>query len=327
MKWFISDFNCRAWRMIKGYQLENAPGVTLIYGPRGIGKSALLRYLYQKIELKHESQMTDALSFARQYAYAAHENKFNLFRQRYRTAELLLIDDLQSLTGKSKSIEELHYTYEHVIGNGGKMVVSVEAELLNLEFLGERLASRFLSGVVIPVHRPLNHELELFLMDYIHAKRLYLDNSVVSVISECTDNLADAISTITQFIQFAEVCQDELSLSCFQAYWEKQISDRNSVADPINIMRVVSKTMGISLEELQSPDRKQQVNEARQMAIYAIRTLCKLSYPALGSYFNRNHNTMITSFNKMHEKLAKDEELNKKYQSIINTFKAKLISD
>lgn len=322
MKWFISEFNARALRLIKGYQLDKAPGVSLIYGPRGVGKSALLRYLYQQTELKHGSQITDALSFARQYAYAAHENKFKLFRQRYRTTQLLIIDDLQCIAGKLKTIEELHYTYEYIIGNGGKMVISVEADLPHLEFLGERLSSRFLSGIVIPISRPLKNELERFLMDYIHAKRLYLDKSVLGAIAERTDNLTDAIKSITQFVEFAELHQDELSLSCFQAYWKKEVSNRNSVADPTNIIRIVSQTMEIPVEQLLSSDRKQQVNEARQMAIYVIRTLCKLSYPALGSYFNRSHNTMIASCNKLHEKLANDQELNRKYELIINTFKS-----
>ncbi|KJR44608.1 Chromosomal replication initiator protein DnaA [Desulfosporosinus sp. I2] len=322
MKWFISEFNNRAWRLIKEYQLENAPGVTLIYGPRGLGKSALLRYLYQQTELKYGSQMTDALSFARQYAYAAHENKINLFRQRYRTTQLLLIDDLQCIAGKIKTIEELHYTYESVISHGGKMVITVEAGFPNLDFLGEKLASRFLSGIVIPIDRPQKHEIEHFLSDYIHTKRLYLNPNVVGVIAERTNNLAETISTITQFVQFAESRQDELSLSCFNAYWEKEINNLNSVAEPKNIIRLVSQTMGVSIEELLSPDRKQRVNEARQMAIYVIRTLCRLSYPAIGSYFNRNHNTMITSYNKMQEKLAKDQELIKLYKRIINAFKA-----
>lgn len=320
LKWFISDFNFRAWRLIKGFQPEKAPGVTVIYGPKGIGKSALLGYLYQQTELKYGSQMTDALSFARQYAFAASENRFNQFRQRYRTSKLLLIDDLQCLAGKVKTIEELYYTYEFVIGNGGKMVLSVEADSPHLNFLGERLASRFLSGVVMPINQPSKHELESFLKDYCHTKHLYLDNSVLSLVAERTVNLADAINVITQFIRFAELRQDELSLSCFEVYWENQVNLQNSVADPTNILRMVSQTMGISVEELLSPVRKQRVNEARQMAIYAIRTLCQVSYPVLGSYFNRNHNTMIAAYNSMHEKLTLDQALMQKYQQIMDAF-------
>lgn len=322
MNWFLSEFNIRAWRLIKNYEPENAPGVTLIYGPRGIGKSAMLRYLYQHISLNGGSIFTDALSFSRQYAYAAQDNKLNPFRQRYRSTQLLLIDDLQFFEGKVKTIEELHYTYEYVIGNGGKMVITLEADLPQLEFLGERLASRFLSGVVVPINRPLENEMERFLDEYIHQKHLFMDKLVLGVIAERTNNLADAMRVIQQFIQFAELQQDELSLHCFQVYWENEERKRNAVADPMNIIRITAQTMGIPVEELVGPSRKPRVNDARQLAIYTIRTLCQISYPAIACYFNRNHSTMIISYKKMQEKLTKDHELNKKYGIILSVFKA-----
>ena len=320
MKWFISEFNIRAYRLIKNYEIEKAPDVTLIYGPRGVGKSSLLHYLSQQCDQKGKL-ITDALAFARQYAYSAQENKLNLFRKRYRSSRLLLVDDLQCLTGKVKTIEELHYTYEYIIENGGKMVITIEAEMPVLDFLGERLASRFLSGVVIPIVRPNEKELERFLEDYIHEKRLYMDKLVLRLIAERTNNLTDAILIIKKFILFAEEHQDELSLSCFQAYWENEEIQKYKIADPMNIIRNVGYTMGISVEELLSSGRKPKVNEAREMAIYMIRTLCHISYPAIASYFNRNHNTIIMSYKKMQKKLHKDKELIAKYEIVLNAIR------
>ena len=202
------------------------------------------------------------------------------------------------------------------------MVITLEADLPQLEFLGERLASRFLSGVVVPINRPLKNEMERFLDEYIHQKNLFMDTSVPRVIAERTDNLADAIRVIAQFVRFAELQQDELSLQCFQAYWENEERKRNLVADPINIIRVTAQTMEISVEELVGPSRKPRTNEARQLAIYTIRTLCQISFPAIACYFNRKHSTMITSYKKMQEKLVHDHQLYKQYEMILNTFKA-----
>ena len=262
------------------------------------------------------------MSFSRQYAYAAQENKLNPFRHRYRSARLLVIDDLQFFEGKVKTIEELHYTYEYVIENGGRMVFALEDNLPQLEFLGERLASRFLSGVVVPINRPLEYEMKRFLDEYIHQKHLFMDELVLEVIAERTDNLADAMKVIEQFIQFAELQQDELSLSCFRFYWEYEEKKRAVVADPANIIRIAAQTMGVSVEELLGPGRTPRVNEARQLAIYTIRTLCQISYPAIACYFNRNHSTMIISYKKIQEKLNNNFELNEKYKIILNTFKA-----
>ena len=320
LNWFLSEFNIRAWRLIKHYELDKAANVTLIYGPKGLGKSAMLRYLYQHSRQYEGGILADALAFARQYAYAAQDNKLNTFRQRYRTTPLLLIDNLQLLKGKVKTIEELHYTYEYVIGNGGKMVITLEADSPQLEFLGERLASRFLSGVVIPVDIPLDHEIERFLLEYIQQKHLFMDTQVLSLIAKRTDNLTDALRTLKQFVEFAELQEDELSMSCFQLYWEYNQRKNNTAAEPMNIIEIVARVMDIPVEELVGPNRKPRVNEAREMAIYLIRTLCQISYPAIGCYFNRNHSTMIISYKKMQEKLSKDPSLEIIYHDILKGF-------
>ncbi len=320
LNWFLSEFNIRAWRLIKNYELKKAADVTLIYGQKGLGKTAMLRYLYQQRGQHEGGILADAMAFARQYAYAAQENKLNSFRQRYRTTRLLLIDNLQLLEGKAKTIEELQYTYEYVIGNGGKMVITLEADSPQLEFLGERLASRFLSGVVLPIAVPLVNEIERFLVEYIQQKHLFIDTEVLGIIAKCTDNLADALRVIEQFVEFAELQQDELSLQCFKAYWESKEREKNKAIEPTNIIKIVAQTMDLPVEELVGPSRKPRVNEARELAIYTIRTLCQISYPAIACYFNRNHSTMIISYKKMQEKLVKDRELEKKYNTILNVF-------
>lgn len=320
MNWFLSEFNIRAWRLIKNYKLEKAADVTLIYGQKGLGKTTMLRHLHGHRGQLEGGILTDAMAFARQYAYAAQENKLNSFRQRYRTTRLLLIDDLQFLEGKVKTIEELHYTYEYVIGNGGKMVITLEANSPQLNFLGEHLVSRFLSGVVVPISVPLANELERFLVEYIQKEHLIMDPEVLGVIAKRTRNLEEAKRAIVDFVEFAELQQDELSLQCFRSYWACKERKTNLAAEPINIIKMTAQTTGISIEELVGPSRKPRVNEARELAIYAIRTLCQLSYPAIARYFNRNHSTMIISYKKMQEKLSQHPELKSIYNNIIKIF-------
>ncbi|MHB8075247.1 DnaA/Hda family protein [Desulfosporosinus fructosivorans] len=320
MNLFLSEFNIRAWRLIKHYELEKAADVTLIYGKKGLGKTSILRYLYEHRGQHEGGILADALAFAHQYAYAAQDNKLNSFRQRYRTTRLLLIDDLQVLAGKVKTIEELHYTYEYVIENGGKMVITLEGDTPNLEFLGKRLASRFLSGVAVPIAVPLDNELERFMVEYIQQKHLFMDREIPGMIANLTDNLAEALKIIEQFIEFAVLQENELSLQCFKAYWETRVRKGNNATEPINIIKQVAQSMEIPVDELLGPSRKPRVNEAREMAIYAIRMLCQISYPAIACYFNRNHSTMIISHKKMQEKLTKDHRLEQIYNTIIKVF-------
>lgn len=321
MNWFKSDFNIRAWRFINNYDVEKAPDATLIYGPRGVGKSVILRHLYEHKGVYGEGILTDSLSFARQYAYAAQENKLNIFRSRYRSTRLLLIDDLQYLAGKVKTIEELFYTYEYIVGNGGKMVITFEGDGPQLEFLGERLASRFLSGMVLSIDRPQAAEVERFLDGYSHFKQLFVEKLVIQDISERKSNLADAVQVMKQFVQFAELQQNSLSFQCLQGFWEQEEDRIKKMASPMNIIRMTALTMEVSLEELLGATRKPKVNEARLLAIYLIRTLAKSSFLEIGNYFNRRHSTIISSYKKVEERLLKDPELYGKYCLILNAFK------
>lgn len=322
MSWFISEFNSFAFRFIKKYNLAKAPEVTLIYGPRGVGKSTLLQELYLR-EINEGKLLTDARLFARQYAYAAQDDKLHPFRKRHRSLSLLLLDDLQLIEGKAKTIEELHYTYENIIEHGGKLVLTVEGELPALDFLGERLASRFSGGAILPINSPQDYEIKAFLEYYTHEIRIIVDDLVLKSISEQVKNLVDAKMHIKKFLQYAEIHEDELGFPCFQAYWEEQEVKRQETADPVNIIRNVSKVMGIPAEEMVSISRKATVNTAREMAIYCIRTLCSLSYPAIAGYFNRNHNTIMMSCKKMEEKLSKDQELKNTFNLVLSTFKTK----
>jgi chromosomal replication initiator protein len=319
MNWFLSDFNIRAWRLIKGYKLEKAPSMTLLYGPPGVGKSSFLNYLNGQ-RIKEGSLFIDALSFSRQYAYASQDNKLHLFRHRYRTAPLLLIDDLQSLVGKTQSIEELYHTSEYILQNGGKMMATIETDLSNLNFLGERLTSRFLSGVVVPLGQPQEHEIKHFVEEYSQDLRLFMDRSIPELIAQRTENLTTAKRVIHQFIEFAELHNDELSLSCFQFYWSEEMRKQDRDLNPMNIIRETAQTMNLSTEELLGPNQKSSVNKARQIAIYAIRTLCGISYPSIAKIFNRRHSTIVMSYKKTQEKLVQDETLLKQYHEIVARF-------
>ncbi|AFM41996.1 ATPase involved in DNA replication initiation [Desulfosporosinus acidiphilus SJ4] len=320
MNWFLSDFNIKAWRFINHYEPATAPSMTLVYGPAGVGKSSLLKHVEQT--WKNEgSLLIDAASFSRQYAFASQENRLLQFRRSYRAVPLLLLDDLQGLAGKKQTIEEIHYTYEYILQNGGKMMAVVETELLNLTFLGERLMSRLLSGVVIPLARPQEYEIEAFIEEYSHRLLLSMDSAIPEFIARQTTSLAEAKKVLRQFIDYAELYNDELSVQCFLSYWREQARKQSQEKSPMNILRVTAQITGHTPEELVGPAQKPSINEARQLAIYTVRMLCKLSYPEIAVYFNRRHTTIIAAYKKMQEKLLQDQALFRRYQEITGKFK------
>ncbi|KLU67886.1 chromosomal replication initiator protein DnaA [Desulfosporosinus acididurans] len=320
MNWFLSDFNIRAWRFMKHYEFETAPSMTLVYGPPGVGKSSLLNFLNQQRK-KEGSILIDSPSFSRQYAFAAQENNLPRFRQYYRAASLLLLDDLQCLAGKKQTIEEILFTYENIVQRGGKMVAILETDVLNLNYLGDRLTSRLLGGIVIPINKPQGYELEGFVEEYSHRLLLSMDLAIPEMIAQRTESLTGAQKILHGFLKYAELHNDELSKQCFLSYWQEEVRKQSQEISPMNILQAASQVMGFTLEEIVGSTQKPSVNEARQLAIYAVRTLCNLSYPAIASYFNRRHSTIITAYKKMEEKLFQNQELLNRYQEIKNKFK------
>lgn len=320
MNLFLSNFNLRAWRWVKSYKLETAPNVSLIYGPRGTGKSTILHHLYKNLSFREDGIMTNALAFSRHYAYAAQEGSLHQFRQKYRAIRILILDDIQNLKGKVQTIEELLSTYEYILAKEGKVILALEAELPNLDFLGQRLASRFMSGLIISIDLPQENEILAFVENYIHYKHLFMDRMVPIQIAKLTRNLAEAIKIISEFTQYAELHQDALSLDCFLAYWEEKNRKKRIIASPNNIIRITGQIMNIPVEDIIGPTRKPDVNKARQLSIYLIKTLCQISFPQIASYFNRKHPTMITAYQKAQEMLKANQDFKNSYVRISNYF-------
>lgn len=320
MSWFLSDFNIQAWRLINDYDPAKAATVTLIFGRSGLGKTSLLRHLYQQRGALANDILVEANTFARQYAYAAQNDKLTLFRRRYRTARLLLIDDFQFFKGKAKTIEELQNTYEALLERGGKIVAALEDDSPRLKFLGTRLSSRFLGGMVVPILPPQSKEIEAFIAEYIRRKQIYMESATVELIAERTASLADALAIIEQFVNYAKLHETDLSVLCFRIFWQDLERRSNRAAEPLNIIKTVAQYTGIPSEELVGHSRKVKTLEARELAIYVIRTLCGISYPVIAEYFKRSHSSVMASYKKMQKKLANDQELETKYKQILKMF-------
>ncbi len=321
MRLFVSDFNALIYQAIDKFNFDNAPQVTLIYGPQGLGKTTILNLLYQRMFRKRLLvELVNAQAFAQDYAYAAQENFLDSFRARFRSPKLLLIDDLQLLAGKPKTLVELFYTYEHIIEREGKMIISLEADFPELNFLGKGLASRLLGGLVLPVRQPLSEEIEEFINYYLEKRLLVMEREVVQALASLVCNLKMVINSIDKFVEFAEARQVALTLPYFQEFWTKLEAAKSRELEPVNVIRVSAEVMGITVEDLLGFKRTPKIAEARQLAIYSTRFLCRNSYPEIGRCFSRGHAAIIYACQQMDKKLALDHNLKQKFEAIIKVF-------
>lgn len=318
---FQSEFNFLVVQTVESFTYNRAFETLLIYGPQGVGKTEMLKTLYRKQKhLGPEVIWVDALSFAREYAFAAQELSLVTFRKNYRSAKILFVDNLNLLAGKERTIEELLFTYEHIIGQGGKVIASLEGSL-NVEFLGQRLASRFLSGIVLPIHPPKTSELRKFVEYFVNQKRLIVEAAVLNEISEKSKDLTQVKEILTGFVKYAEQEESALTVPVFQRYWlEVEKTERTQVSVN-NILQVTAEITGIKVEEILNGGRKQpNVAEARRLAIYTTRLLCKLSYAQIGQIYKREHNSILRTCRLLEEELKKNNDLRGRFQAILKVF-------
>ncbi|MHB8124799.1 MAG: helix-turn-helix domain-containing protein [Desulfitobacteriaceae bacterium] len=322
MRLYVSNFNSMIYQAIDNFNFYNTPQVTLIYGPPGLGKTTMLNLLYQRMRKNRISaELVNARAFAREYAFAVQQNFLISFRERFRSPKLLLIDDLQLLEGKPKTLVELFYTYEHIIQREGKMVISLTADFPALDFLGKGLASRFLGGLVLTVKQPLNEEMEEFINYYLDKRRLIMEREAVQYLASLVCNLQMVISSIEKFVEFAESRQVALTLKYFQEFWSKLEDTNSHKLEPANVIRVTAEVMGTTVEELLGVKRNPKIAEARQLAIYTIRFLCQNSYPEIGRSFSRGHAAIIYACQQMDKKLILDNALKQRFEAIVRVFR------
>jgi len=161
---FVSEYNKLACQFIENFDYNRVPCITIIVGNKGLGKTLLLHELYNKVKNTIPSTIIiDAEKFASKFAYAAYKKQYNSFRKAYRNTKLFLLDNINSLKGKNKTINELFFTIDTILMNEGKVVITYRGQELNLDFLDQKFASRLKCGLTIMLKEPSDTEIKDFI--------------------------------------------------------------------------------------------------------------------------------------------------------------------
>ncbi|MGI5902026.1 MAG: DnaA ATPase domain-containing protein [Desulfitobacteriia bacterium] len=147
---------------IETFEFPQAPPITILVGEKGFGKTKLLNTLYKKCKADIPTILVEARKYCSKYCYLATNGDPSPFRKQFRSSKLFLFDNLDLLKGKKKTIEELHHTIDAILAQGGKIVITYGGRELDLSFLGERMASKLRSGLIIYLKKPPNRQ-EIFL--------------------------------------------------------------------------------------------------------------------------------------------------------------------
>lgn len=303
-----------------------------IYGGVGLGKTHLLHAIGNRL-LSHQPDKkvlyVTSETFMNEYVESiVNRGSAQGFRTKYRTADMLLIDDIQFLQTKEGTQEEFFNTFNALHMNSNQIVMSSDRTPDGLQNLEERLQSRFQWGMVAEISMP-PYEMRVAILRQ-KCRDQGLDNlpdDVVSYIAEVvTTNIRELEGTLVRLITQSTILKEDLTLG----FAREALSDV-SIPSPIqhrrtatsrNIQAAVANYFGIETADLVSQKRTKELVQPRQIAMYICRELTQMSYSNIAQAFNReNHTTVIHACRQIEKIMAENGEEQKMITLLLDQFR------
>ena len=292
-----------------------------IYGPSGLGKTHLLYAIAGHIHNKHPEFNIVYIKgdqFTNEMIKALQGGKNFEFRNKYRNADLFLVDDIQFIAGKESTQEEFFHTFNNLYENHKQIVLTSDRSPSDMQKLEERLKTRFEWGLLADIQPP-DYETRMAIIKNkaIHLG-LDLPDDVCDFIAEnVTSNVRQIEGTVKKIHAYHNLNGMTLDIPNVKRAITDIINTTSILPTPALIISEVSRFYGIEETVLRGTLKNKSTAEARQIAMYLVRKMLNLSYPDIGREFGRDHTTVLHSVNKIESLLQKDDHpLHKTIQDI-----------
>ena len=282
-----------------------------IYGPPGVGKTHLLYAIANGIRQKDPEANIVYIKgdqFTIELIAAIQSGKNIEFRNKYREADLFLIDDIQFIAGKESTQEEFFHTFNKLYEDHKQIVMTSDRKPSDMLTLEDRLRSRFESGLIASIDSPDYETRMAIVKKKAHSLGLGLDDDVCNYIAiNITNNVRQIEGTVKKIMAYRDLDNMPLDLpSISRANDDMFKAEGNSLPTPSLIISQVCKFYSVDEIALRGSSRSQGIVEARQIAMYLIRSLTNLSFPDIGQQFAKDHTTVIHAIKKVEAELKKD---------------------
>ena len=288
-----------------------------IYGEVGLGKTHLLHAIGNRLSTNQPEKKVlyvTSETFMNEYVESIlNRTAAQGFRTKYRTPDMLLIDDIQFLQRKEGTQEEFFNTFNDLHMNSNHIVMTSDRPPGNLENLEERLRSRFEWGMVAEIDRP-QYEMRIgILQQKCHDQGITLPNDVLSYIAEVvTTNIRELEGTLVRLIAQASILKENLSVE-FARQILGDVGSTSSLrqrkaATARAIQTAVADYFGIEAADLVSQKRTKELVQPRQVAMYLCRELTQMSYANIAQAFNRENHTTVIHACKQIEKIIEESD-------------------
>ena len=293
----------------------------IIYGGVGLGKTHLMHSIANgaiENNANTNAVLVTSEKFTLDFVNSLRKNKTIEFAQQYRSADLLLVDDIQFFRGKEQTQEQFFHTFNVLYQKGKQIVMTTDTYPEEMQGLQSRLLSRFNSGLSVDVQPP-NFELRVaILLEKAEQNKLTLDYKAIEFIARhIKNNIRDLEGTIIRILAKSSLLNREIDFDLVNSVVKERAGGK--VFGDItmeDVVKKVSKMSNIPQKEIIGKSRKMEIVEARHASIYLCREIIGASLSSIGIYFGgRDHTTIMHSINQVSSKIKRDVKVN---NSIVN---------
>lgn len=322
-----NNFAYAACKAVAAQQQVSSYNPLFIYGPSGLGKTHLLNAIAIETHRLHPEQtvlMVSSETFTNELIASIQSKSINQFHNKYRKADILLVDDIQFISGKESTQEEFFHTFNELYQDGRQIVLTSDRPPKDIQTLEDRLKSRFEWGLITDISPP-DFETRIAI---INRKADLLQIQIPPEVSEfiatrLKTNIRQLEGAVKKVKAYKMLAGTPPTISMAQTVIKEILNDNQPV--PVTVERIieeVAKTYSVSPEDIRSKKRSAQISQARQIAAYIVREVTQMSMAPIGEEFGgRDHSTIVYAIGQVEKQMENDPRQKAIINDIIKNIK------
>lgn len=303
------------------------PGITynplFIYGDTGRGKTHLIQAVgnYLKSSTSKKIYYVTSEKFALDYINSVQNNKVNNFKEKYRRYDVLIMDDIQFLSNKEKTQEELFHLFNNLYDDNKQIIFSSDKHPNYIQNLEERLKSRFSAGMIIDIPHPDQESRAAILRAKAKMQNFELNQEIVEYLASTIDgNIREIEGVLNSVIMQSQLKGRELNLNDIKNLIKNNTKPKKAVSVK-DIIKTIADFYNIDESSIYEKTRRKEVVRPRQLIMYILREEFDVSYPSIGQKLGgRDHTTVIHSCEKIKNELKTNHILVQELKQIRSMF-------
>jgi len=291
-----------------------------VYGQTGHGKTHLIQALGNEVKKKYPEKKVYYVSserFTQDLVNSIQLNTTNAFKDKYRKYDVLIMDDVQFLSNKEKTQEELFHLFNEIYDRGGQIIFSSDRHPNYIPSIADRLKSRFNAGMTVDIPAPDAESRMAIIRSKAAENNVVFSDEILHQVSTMVEgNIRELEGVVNTLICQMQLKKKDLSLQEVREAIKNNIKPKRMVAVK-DVVKIVSGFYNLDEESIYKKSRKKEVVRPRQVIMYLLREDYSLPYPAIGEKLgNRDHTTVIHSYEKVKEDLKTDHQLEQEINQI-----------